>query len=49
MAGDGKRVVVWGEGSKGVTLLNAVGHKETIQYVVDLNTNKQGKYIPGTG
>jgi len=44
----GKRTVVWGAGSKGVTFLNAVG-EEGIEYVIDLNSNKHGRYIPGTG
>ena len=44
----GKRAVVWGAGSKGVTFLNAV-REEGIEYVVDLNSHKHGRYIPGTG
>jgi SAM-dependent methyltransferase len=44
----GKRVVVWGAGAKGVTFLNAVGEKG-IEYVVDLNGHKHGRYISGTG
>jgi SAM-dependent methyltransferase len=46
---DGKRVVVWGGGSKGVTFLNVMKEAGEITYVVDLNPNKQGKFIPGTG
>jgi SAM-dependent methyltransferase len=44
----GKRAVVWGGGSKGVTFLNAV-RGEGIEYVVDLNSHKHGRYVPGTG
>ena len=45
----GKKVVVWGGGSKGVTFLNALNVDEQIQYIVDINPYKQGKYAPGTG
>jgi SAM-dependent methyltransferase len=47
---DSARVVVWGGGSKGVTFLNTldVGH-DVIEHVVDLNPNKQGQFVTGTG
>jgi len=44
-----KKVVVWGGGSKGITFLNALYLGEQIQYIVDINPYKQGKYAPGTG
>jgi len=44
----GKRVVLWSAGSKGVTFLNTFKNSN-IEYVVDINPNKQGMYIPGTG
>lgn len=44
-----KRAVVWGAGSKGVSFLNVLGIKGQIEYVVDINPYKQGKYIAGTG
>ena len=48
-----KKIVVWGSGSKGVTFLNLLGLASTIQggieYAVDINPRKQGKFIPGTG
>lgn len=43
------RVVVWGAGSKGVTFLNMIDKQQQIEYVVDINPHKQGKYIAGTG
>ena len=49
LAADGKRGVVWGAGSKGVTFLNATGAGEEIVAVVDINPRKQGKYVAGTG
>ncbi len=45
----GQRAVVWGAGSKGVTFLNILKCKDSIEYVVDLNPRKQGMYIAGTG
>jgi len=39
--------VVWGAGSKGVTFLNIVG--QDMRYIVDVNPDKQGKYVAGTG
>jgi len=45
---EGKRVVIWGAGARGVTLLNVLKDPR-IEYAVDLNPRKQGKYVPGTG
>jgi hypothetical protein len=41
-------VVIWGAGSKGVTFLN-IFRDFKIEYAVDLNPNKQGMHVPGTG
>jgi hypothetical protein len=43
-----KQVVMWGAGARGVTLLNVLKDSR-IEYAVDINPRKQGKYIPGTG
>ncbi|MEW6681768.1 MAG: class I SAM-dependent methyltransferase [Nitrospirota bacterium] len=43
------KVVLWGAGSKGVTFLNVVQSSRSIGYVVDINDQKCGKFIPGTG
>jgi SAM-dependent methyltransferase len=42
--------VIWGAGAKGVTFLNrlSIDHKKC-QYVIDINPNKQNKFIPITG
>jgi len=45
----GQRAILWGAGSKGVTFLNMIGKTNQIEYVIDINPRKQGKYIPGTG
>jgi SAM-dependent methyltransferase len=44
------RTAVWGAGTKGASLVSLVDPgRELIACVVDLNPNKQGKYLPGTG
>jgi hypothetical protein len=48
-AAEGRRPVLWGAGSKSVALLSALGGGDQIQYVVDINPHKHGKYLPGSG
>lgn len=44
------KVALWGAGAKGATFANLVDPDcVLIDCVVDLNPNKQGRYIPGTG
>jgi len=45
----GKRVVIWGAGSKGVAFLTTIGVHEDMCFAVDINPHKQGFYMPGTG
>ena len=46
---DGKRIAVYGASAKGSTLLNYFGiGRDTLDYVVDRSTVKQGHYTPGT-
>jgi hypothetical protein len=45
----GEKVVVWGAGSKGIMFLNTLQNQHQIEYVVDINPRKQGRYITGTG
>ncbi len=47
--GRGRRVAVWGTGSKGVTFLNIVPGAHDVELVVDVNPRKHGKHVPGTG
>lgn len=49
LSSEDQRVVVWGAGSKGVTFLNILQNKDVVEFIVDLNPRKQGKYVPGTG
>jgi SAM-dependent methyltransferase len=45
----GQRIAVYGASAKGSTLLNYFGiGRETLDYVVDRSTAKQGYYTPGT-
>jgi SAM-dependent methyltransferase len=43
-----KKIVIWGAGSKGITFLNVLNN-QNIEYIVDMNPHKHGKYVPGTG
>jgi SAM-dependent methyltransferase len=45
----GKRVVLWGSGSKGVAFLNMLESSEVIKQVVDINPFRQGSFMAGTG
>lgn len=50
----GRKVVVWGSGSKGVAFLTTLGTSEGsihsgIEYVVDINPHRQGFYMAKTG
>ena len=45
-----QKTVIWGAGAKGVIFANLFDpDKEYICAVVDINPNKQGKYLAGTG
>jgi SAM-dependent methyltransferase len=46
---EGKRAVIWGGGSKGVSFLTTLGIGEEIGCAVDINPFKQDKYMAGTG
>jgi len=49
LANKGK-VALWGAGAKGVTFANLIDQgRQWIDCIIDLNPNKQGKYIPGSG
>ena len=48
-ARDGKRIVLWGSGSKAVAFLTSLKLSDDIEYVVDINPYRHGRYLPGTG
>jgi SAM-dependent methyltransferase len=46
---DGARIAAYGAAAKGATLLNVCGlGTDVVEYVVDRNPHKQGRYMPGT-
>lgn len=48
LKGDGKRVAAYGAAAKGATLLNVFGiDNQIIDFVVDRNVHKQGRFMPG--
>jgi ABC-type Fe3+-hydroxamate transport system substrate-binding protein len=44
-----KRAVIWGSGSKCIGFMTALSIANEIEYVVDINPQRQGKYIPKFG
>jgi hypothetical protein len=46
---EGKKVAVWGSGSKAVSYLTTLGLRDEIAAVVDINPHKHGKFLAGTG
>jgi SAM-dependent methyltransferase len=46
---DGKKVALWGGGSKAVAFLTTLGAGDQIAYTVDLNPARSGTFIAGTG
>jgi SAM-dependent methyltransferase len=47
--GEGRRTVIWGAGSKGVSFLTTLGIEDEIEYAVDVNPYKDGMYMAGSG
>ncbi len=47
-ADEGRKVAVWGAGSKGVTFLNVAGG-DRVSAVVDINPRKHGRFVAGAG
>ena len=47
MKAEGKRVAVWGSGSKCVAFLTTLNTLDLIDCIVDINPYRQGKFIPG--
>jgi SAM-dependent methyltransferase len=45
----GKRVAIWGGGSKGVSFLTTNGLQGEVAAVIDINPFRQSKFLPGTG
>ncbi|UCG57949.1 MAG: methyltransferase domain-containing protein [Phycisphaerales bacterium] len=45
----GQRTVLWGSGSKAVAFLTTLGITDEIEYVVDINPYKRGRFTLGAG
>jgi SAM-dependent methyltransferase len=46
---EGKKVVIWGSGSKGVAFLTALPNSTAIEFVVDINPNRHNHFMAKTG
>lgn len=44
-----QRAVIWGSSSKCVAFMSTLGIKNEIEFVVDINPYRQGKYLPSSG
>lgn len=49
MHGRGRKIVLWGSGSKGVSFLTTLGVGDSVEYVVDINPYRHGYFMPTTG
>jgi hypothetical protein len=45
----GRKVVLWGSGSKAVAFLSILDAEKQIACVVDINPHRQGFFMPGSG
>jgi hypothetical protein len=45
----GQHAAVWGAGAKGTIFINTLREHHRMQYVIDIDPNKQGRYISCTG
>ncbi|MFT5711250.1 MAG: 2-polyprenyl-3-methyl-5-hydroxy-6-metoxy-1,4-benzoquinol methylase [Halioglobus sp.] len=45
----GKKCVAWGSGAAAVTYFNLFDLSREVPYIVDINSKRQGKYLPGSG
>jgi polysaccharide pyruvyl transferase WcaK-like protein len=45
----GKKMIAWGSGAGGVNFLSTLKIRDEIPYIIDINPNRQGKFMPLTG
>ena len=48
-AAEGRKIVIWGGGSKCVAFLTTLGIRDEIRYAVDINPHRQGTFLAGSG
>jgi SAM-dependent methyltransferase len=46
---DHTRAIPWGAGERGIGFLNILNIRELMPFAVDINPERVGKYLPGTG
>lgn len=44
-----EQMVIWGAGMRGINFLHQFGDERVFPKIVDINTNRQGSYLPGSG
>ena len=49
MRAGGRRVVIWGGGSKAVAFLTTLEVSHEVEFAVDINPRKHNTFLPGTG
>ncbi|MFT5165770.1 MAG: SAM-dependent methyltransferase [Saprospiraceae bacterium] len=45
----GKKAMAWSAGARALTFFNIYDLKKDVPYIVDINVNRQGKFLPGSG
>jgi SAM-dependent methyltransferase len=48
IADSGRRAVAWGSGGRGIGFLSITKTRNSLPFVVDINPERQGSYVPGT-
>ncbi len=43
------KTIAWGAGARAVTFFNLFDIKNEVPYIIDINTNRHGKFLPGSG
>jgi len=43
------KTIAWGAGARAVVFFNIFDVKEEVSHIVDINTKRQGKFLPGSG